>query len=235
VNASRAKEVFLREVLEVWLTIIGTEQMGMAWEEELDTEASVSRAPVVDFRMIVASTEDEQATEKDTAVGTLLAHQSSIRDRTFTSEMVTETGRTAPTDGAMLTLKETLITDEIESGTNREARVEAFLGLLRRIHRRRRILGAVVNLMDIQTEQRGFRRKSNRRKTVILKTIIVTMKTRKRMDGSTKRNTCQTAKIILTRTSNTLYLSRKETTNLQLNRQMKIQRQHRYTMSQILI
>jgi hypothetical protein len=96
--------------------------------------------------------------------------------------------------------------------------------------------------MDIQTEQRGFRRKSNRRKAVLLKTITVTMKTRKRMDGLTRRDaakklnkTCQTAKIILTRTSNTLYLSRKETTNLQLSRQMKIQRQHRYTMSQILI
>ena len=36
----------------------------------------------------------------------------------------------APTGGAMLTLKETLITDEIESGTNREARVEVCAVLL---------------------------------------------------------------------------------------------------------
>lgn len=163
----------------------------MAWAEDLAIEASVFRVHVVDSPMIVASTEDEEATEEaDTEIG--LVDILRIRDRISTIEMVTshmltEIGRTALTDGATLTLKEDpLITEEIASETNREARAEASRGLLRRILPRRTILGAEVNL--IQTgQQRGFRRKSNRRRavTVILKTITVTMKTCKRMSGST--------------------------------------------------
>ena len=65
----------------------------MAWAEDRDTEASDSRAHVVDSRMIAASkiVEDEQATEVKKAIG--------IRDRISTSEKVTSrtltvTGRT---------------------------------------------------------------------------------------------------------------------------------------------
>ena len=117
----------------------------MAWAEDLAIEASVFRVPVVDSPMTVASTEDEEATEEaDTEIG--LVDMLRIRDRISTIEMVTshmltEIGRTglfkvnlyldltrnfsALTDGGMLTLKEDpLITEEIASETNREARAE---------------------------------------------------------------------------------------------------------------
>merc|ERR1712037_559636 len=248
VNASRAQEVFLHEVLEVWLRIIGTEEI-MAWAD-LAIEASVFRVHVVDSPMTVASTEDEEATEEaDTEIG--LVDIRRIRDRISTIEMATshmliEIGRTALTDGAMLTLKEDpLITEEIASETNREARAEASRGLLRRILPRRTILGAEVNLIQMG-QQRGFRRKSNRRRavTVILKTITVTMKTCKRMSGSTVtkqdimkkiNKACQTTKTILAKLYNTLYLSRKDMISFHLTLQTKILLQHLYMMSQILM